>query len=58
MSTIGVLVFDGAEELDVVGPWEFLTASAALLERDGEPPDRVLLVGRVWSRCAAGRACE
>lgn len=26
--TYGVLLFDGAEELDVVGPWEVLTVSA------------------------------
>jgi transcriptional regulator GlxA family with amidase domain len=44
MSTIGILVFDGAEELDFVGPWEVLTASSALLEKDGAPPDRVMLV--------------
>jgi transcriptional regulator GlxA family with amidase domain len=56
MSTIGVLVFDGAEELDVVGPWEVLTASSALLERDGEPPDQVLLVaaGLEPVRCRKG----
>ena len=28
--TFGVLVFDGAEELDFVGPWEVITASAML----------------------------
>ena len=39
MNMIGVLAFDGAEELDVVGPWEVLTASSALLERDGAQPD-------------------
>ncbi|GAA1862868.1 DJ-1/PfpI family protein [Pseudonocardia ailaonensis] len=49
-------MFDGAEELDVVGPWEVLTASAALLERDGAPPDRVLLVaaGTEPVRCRKG----
>ncbi|MCO1656461.1 DJ-1/PfpI family protein [Pseudonocardia sp. S2-4] len=35
MSTIGILLFDGVEELDVVGPWEVFTASSALLERAG-----------------------
>ncbi len=56
MSTIGILVFDGAEELDVVGPWEVLTASAALLERAGAPPDRVLLVAAALEpvRCRKG----
>ena len=36
MSTIGILVFDGAEELDFVGPWEVLTASSAPLEKEGD----------------------
>lgn len=56
MSTIGVLVFDGAEELDVVGPWEVLTASSALLERNGAPPDQALLVaaGLEPVRCRKG----
>ena len=56
MSTIGVLVFDGAEELDFVGPWEVLTASSALLERDGAPPDRVMLVSEQLDpvRCRKG----
>jgi transcriptional regulator GlxA family with amidase domain len=56
MNMIGVLAFDGAEELDVVGPWEVLTASSALLERDGVPPDQVLLVaaGLEPVRCRKG----
>jgi putative intracellular protease/amidase len=28
--THGLLIFDGAEELDFVGPWEVFTASSAL----------------------------
>ena len=44
MSTIGVVVFDGAEELDFAGPWEVFTASSMLRERGGEDPDRVVLV--------------
>lgn len=28
MTTIGVLIFDGAEELDFVGPWEVFTMAA------------------------------
>ncbi len=31
-STTGILIFDDAEELDFVGPWEVLTAAAALLK--------------------------
>jgi transcriptional regulator GlxA family with amidase domain len=30
MTTYGLLVFDGAEELDFVGPWEVFTASGML----------------------------
>lgn len=45
MTTIGILLFDGAEELDIVGPWEVFTASSALLERAGETPDKAVLVG-------------
>ncbi|GAB2576292.1 DJ-1/PfpI family protein [Streptomyces capparidis] len=52
MTTYGLLVFDGAEELDFVGPWEVFTASA--MRREGadtavliaERPDPV--------RCAKG----
>jgi transcriptional regulator GlxA family with amidase domain len=29
MTTIGILVFDGAEELDFVGPWEVFTMATA-----------------------------
>ncbi|HEY8482597.1 MAG TPA: DJ-1/PfpI family protein [Spirillospora sp.] len=32
MTTYGVLVFEGAEELDFVGPWEVFTVSAMLRE--------------------------
>lgn len=42
MTTFGVLVFDGAEELDYVGPWEVFTASAQILEGR----DRVVLIAQ------------
>lgn len=32
MTTYGLLIFDGAEELDFTGPWEVFTASAMLRE--------------------------
>jgi transcriptional regulator GlxA family with amidase domain len=35
MTTIGVFVFDGAEELDFVGPWEVLTMWAQTVPDDG-----------------------
>ncbi len=43
-TTFGLLIFDDAEELDFVGPWEVFTASSMLREHLGEPPDRVVLV--------------
>ena len=30
MTTYGLLIFDGAEELDFVGPWEVFTTSRML----------------------------
>jgi transcriptional regulator GlxA family with amidase domain len=48
VTTTGVLVFDGVEELDFVGPYEVFTMAA----RDG---DRVVLVGEPDEvRCAKG----
>ena len=51
MSTIGILTFPDAEELDFVGPYEVFAAVAAL--REG---DRVLLLGESVEpvRCAKG----
>ncbi|MET9778744.1 DJ-1/PfpI family protein [Streptomyces sp. NPDC006367] len=52
MTTYGILLFDTAEELDVTGPWEVFTTSAAL--RDGA--DTVLLLAENPDpvRCANG----
>jgi transcriptional regulator GlxA family with amidase domain len=48
----GLLIFDGAEELDFVGPWEVFTASAML--RDGA--DTVVTIAERAEpvRCAKG----
>jgi transcriptional regulator GlxA family with amidase domain len=61
VTTTGIVVFDGAEELDFVGPWEVFTASAALLaeaeaEADTDAEDRVVLVAESSApgRCAKG----
>ena len=35
MSTIGILIFDDAEELDFVGPYEVFTMANEVLERQG-----------------------
>ncbi|GAA1421870.1 DJ-1/PfpI family protein [Streptomyces thermospinosisporus] len=40
MTTYGLLVFDDAEELDFVGPWEVFTVSARLRDRG----DRAVLI--------------
>jgi len=42
---IGILIFDGAEELDFVGPWEVFTMTNAVFERAGKPrPHEIRLV--------------
>jgi transcriptional regulator GlxA family with amidase domain len=56
MTTIGILLFDGVEELDFVGPWEVFTASSMLLERRDLPPDTVITIAESAEpvRCAKG----
>jgi transcriptional regulator GlxA family with amidase domain len=52
VTTYGLLIFDGAEELDFTGPWEVFTASAML--RDGAD-GAVLIAERADPvRCAKG----
>jgi transcriptional regulator GlxA family with amidase domain len=52
MTTYGLLVFDGAEELDFTGPWEVFTASG-MLRGDGD--SAVLIAEQTGSvRCAKG----
>lgn len=42
---IGILIFDGVEELDFVGPYEVFTMSNEMHGREGrERPDRVTLI--------------
>lgn len=56
-STIGILIFDDAEELDFVGPWEVFTMINEVASRDGAPkPHRVILVAEREApvRCAKG----
>ena len=44
-TAIGILIFDGAEELDFVGPWEVFTMANELSKRLGKPvPHEVMLV--------------
>ena len=54
---IGILIFDGAEELDFVGPWEVFTMANELRKRAGEaPPHDVMLIAEREGaiRCAKG----
>ncbi len=52
MTTTGILIFDGAEELDFVGPWEIFTMAAKIRAAG----DQVLLIGESEApvRCAKG----
>ena len=52
MTTYGLLIFDGAEELDFVGPWEVFTISAMLREDAGTV---VLIAERPDAGPARGR---
>lgn len=56
MTTYGLLVFDDAEELDFVGPWEVFTASSMLKEADGGTADTVVLIAESLApvRCNKG----
>ena len=51
MTTTGILVFDGVEELDFVGPWEVFTSGKLLC-----PDHRVVTIGlsEAEVRCAKG----
>ncbi|PJN36835.1 thiamine biosynthesis protein ThiJ [Streptomyces sp. CB02959] len=52
MTTYGILIFDGAEELDFTGPWEVFTASSMLREH----ADTALLIAEHSDavRCSKG----
>ncbi len=54
---IGILIFDDAEELDFVGPWEVFTMTNEVFARAGkERPHEVLLISELDEpvRCAKG----
>lgn len=54
---IAILIFDDAEELDFVGPWEVFTMANEMARRTGQPvPHEVFLVAErdVPVRCAKG----
>ena len=56
MTTIGMLLFDAAEELDFVGPWEVFTGSSMLRELDDQPADTIVTIAEATHpiRCAKG----
>ncbi|MEM9513466.1 MAG: DJ-1/PfpI family protein [Actinomycetota bacterium] len=56
MTNYGLLLFDDAEELDFVGPWEVLTASAMVLAGNGDENHHVSMVAEHADpvRCAKG----
>jgi transcriptional regulator GlxA family with amidase domain len=59
VTTIGIVVFDGAEELDFVGPWEVFCSAGMMIERGDAPgaqPLKALLVAEKAGpvRCAKG----
>ncbi|MFZ1412432.1 MAG: DJ-1/PfpI family protein [Micropruina sp.] len=43
--TVGILVFDKVEVLDLAGPFEVLSVAARLSKREGRPAFRPLLIG-------------
>lgn len=58
---IAILTFDGAEELDFVGPWEVFTMSNEVFGyQDKERPDQVFLVSETGGTisCAKGMRVE
>lgn len=58
---IAILTFDGAEELDFVGPWEVFTMSnEVFVYQDKDKPDHVFLVSETGGAisCAKGMRVE
>jgi transcriptional regulator GlxA family with amidase domain len=51
-----MLLFDGAEELDFVGPWEVVTTSAMIQAQAGQPADTAVTIAEQAGviRCAKG----
>lgn len=59
--TIGILIFDDAEELDFVGPYEVFTMSNEMFARsEDRRPDKVLLISETGKTvtCAKGMRVE
>ena len=56
MTSYGLLVFDDAEELDFVGPWEVFTASTMVIGADGDHHVSMVTERNEPVRCAKGMA--
>jgi transcriptional regulator GlxA family with amidase domain len=56
MTTYGILIFDGAGELDFIGPWEVFGASAVLRAAEHHAQDTVVTIAERAApvRCAKG----
>jgi transcriptional regulator GlxA family with amidase domain len=56
MTTYGILLFDDAEELDFVGPWEVITGSGMYLASQGSPTDTAVMIAESMEpvRCNKG----
>ena len=54
MTSYGLLVFDDAEELDFVGPWEVFTASTMVIGTDGDHHVSMVAERNEPVRCAKG----
>lgn len=54
--TYGIVLFDDAEELDFVGPWEVITASSMYLAATGAPATQAVLIAETTDpvRCNKG----
>jgi transcriptional regulator GlxA family with amidase domain len=55
MTTYGLLVFDGVEALDLVGPWQVFASSASVRDREGAGTDTVVTVAERPGHVHAGK---
>ena len=53
--TFGVLLFDGVEELDFVGPWEVFTASSMLRSNHGCAADTIVTISQTGGTIACAK---
>lgn len=54
-TTFGLMLFDGVEELDFVGPWEVFTASSMLRDNAGLPADTIVTIAEHDRPVRAGK---